>query len=521
MWRGVLGAKVGLGVVFTVLFFVVMYVNLWIADRIAPAFRPLGPEEEIVERYHEVVGARAGLVRLAIAGLFALIAGPGAASHWNEWILFRNHVPFNVDDAQFGRDIGFFVFQLPFWRFVVGWVFAAIVIILVVTAVAHYLNGGIRVQTPGQKVTPQVKAHLSVLLGVLALLKAAGYYLQQFELDFSTRGVVQGATYTDVKAQLPALKLLIGISIFAFVPVPREHLHPGLDPAGARGRAVGPHVGRRRRRVPGLHPEVPREPRGVDEGAPYIKRNIEATRAAMNIDVHEKDVKNFAYDDKNLNAQSLVENPRPSATCACGTPRSCSSPTSGCRASARSTSSTTPTSTATSSTASKTQVLISARELNTAGVTSSSWVNRHLQFTHGYGAVARRRPTRSRPRATRSSIVKDLPPHQATSRSTSPGSTTARTSTGYAIVKTEQREVDFPQANGTQPDEHLHGHRRRRRWTRSSSGPRSRCASATTTRFISGFVTDESRALYVRDIRAPGAQGGAVPQATTATRTRS
>ena len=95
--------------------------------------------------------------------------------------------------------------------------FAALVIILVVTAVAHYLNGGIRVQTPVSGSRPQVKAHLSVLLGVLALVKAAGYYLQRFELDFSHRGVVQGATYTDVKAQLPALNLLIGISIFAFV----------------------------------------------------------------------------------------------------------------------------------------------------------------------------------------------------------------------------------------------------------------------------------------------------------------
>src|SRR5207302_5700105 len=90
-------------------------------------------------------------------------------------------------------------------------------IVLIVTAVAHYLNGGIRLQSPLQKVGPQVKAHLSVLLGVLALLKAAGYWLQQYQLDFSTRGVVQGASYTDVKAQLPAVKLLIVISLFAFV----------------------------------------------------------------------------------------------------------------------------------------------------------------------------------------------------------------------------------------------------------------------------------------------------------------
>ena len=62
---------------------------------------------------------------------------------------------------------------------------------------AHYLNGGIRFQTPMQKVTPQVKAHLSVLMAVLAMLKAVDYYLEKYELVYSTRGVVQGAGYTD------------------------------------------------------------------------------------------------------------------------------------------------------------------------------------------------------------------------------------------------------------------------------------------------------------------------------------
>ena len=86
---------------------------------------------------------------------------------------------------------------------------------LIVTAVAHYLNGGIRLQSPFQRVTPQVKAHLSVILALMALVKTAQYYLARFELTFSHRGFVDGASYTDVKAQLPALNLLIFISIAA------------------------------------------------------------------------------------------------------------------------------------------------------------------------------------------------------------------------------------------------------------------------------------------------------------------
>ena len=107
VWRSVLGAKLGLAVLFTVIFFVLMWVNLAIADRIAPAFRPMGPEEELVERYHQVVGPRAALVRTAVAALFALIAGPSVAGRWNSWILFRNHVSFGIKDPPaFFRGIG-------------------------------------------------------------------------------------------------------------------------------------------------------------------------------------------------------------------------------------------------------------------------------------------------------------------------------------------------------------------------------------------------------------------------------
>src|SRR3954447_11587671 len=213
VWRGVLGTKLTLAFVFIGIFFVLLWFNLYIADRIAPKFRPAGPEEELIERYHEFVGRRTGLVRIIVSLLFAVIAGAGASGQWQEWLLFRNYVPFHIQDPQFHKDVGFYVFQLPFLNFVVGWLFAAFVIVFIVTAVAHYLNGGIRVQTPFQRVTPQVKAHLSVLLALVALVKAIGYYLQQYSLSVSTRGTVDGPSYTDVHTQLPAIKLLMVISI--------------------------------------------------------------------------------------------------------------------------------------------------------------------------------------------------------------------------------------------------------------------------------------------------------------------
>src|SRR3954453_15992460 len=283
VWRGVLGTKLILAFVFIGIFFALMWVNLMIADRIAPKFRPSGPEEELIERSHEFVGGRTGLVRFGVSVLFALIAGAPASGQWQEWLLFRNYVPFNIQDPQFHKDVGFYVFQLPFLTFLVGWFFAAFVIVFIVTAVAHYLNGGIRVQTPFQRVTPQVKAHLSVLLALLALVKACGYYLQQYSLSTSTRGTVDGPTYTDVHAQLPAIRLLLIISLFSAALFIYNIFRRGwVLPVLAVGlwafvAVIAGSI------VPAFIQKFRVEPSESSRERPYIERNIEATRAAFNI----------------------------------------------------------------------------------------------------------------------------------------------------------------------------------------------------------------------------------------------
>ena len=501
VWRGVLGAKVGLGVLFTALFFVIMYANLWIADRIAPAFRPLGPEEEIVERYHEVVGSRAGAVRLGIAGLFALIAGPGATSHWSEWILFRNGVSFGEDDAQFGRDIGFYVFQLPFWRFLVGWLFAAVVIAFVVTAVAHYLNGGIRVQTPGQKVTPQVKAHLSVLLGVLALLKAAGYYLQTFELNFSTRGVVQGATYTDVKAQLPALKLLIGISLFAFgLFLVNIFIRGWILPVLAVGLWALTSVAAGAA-YPAFIQNFRVNPNESTKERPYVARNIRATRTALNINVTEGNRKDFAADDKLDATGVFVENSETIRNVRLWDPGELQRSFQRLQGSRQYYEFNDADVDRYELGGQTTQVLISARELNLAGIPSSSWVNRHLVYTHGFGA-ALAPANESTPEGDPQLVVKDLPPvsSRGAPELESPGLYYGENLTGYAVVKTEQKEVDYPnESGGNQLSTYAGtgGVKMDSIFRRAALALRFGDYNA----FVSGFVKGDSRALYIRDIR--------------------
>jgi len=197
----VFGAQVVLVVLFTALFFGILFGNLTMADRLAPRIRPPGPEEDLLRGYHLMVGHRRRLVRLVLSGLFALISGLGVSGRWQEWLLFTNAVDFGILDAQFDRDLGFYVFRLPFMSFVVGWLFATLIITLVLTTILHYINGGIRLQTIGERVQPQVKAHLSVLLGLIALVRAGDYWQARFELTTSDRGAVVGATYTAIKAQ--------------------------------------------------------------------------------------------------------------------------------------------------------------------------------------------------------------------------------------------------------------------------------------------------------------------------------
>ena len=145
--------------------------------------------------------------------VLALLVAIGVTREWQTFLLWRNSsgVEFGDPEPLFHRDPAFYIFTLPWLKFLQGWLFSALVGITLLTGIAHLLWGGIRPQAPAwsERVTPATRAHLSVLLGLIMLAKAWGYYLGRFDLLGSTRGVVQGASYTDVHAQLPALNFLM------------------------------------------------------------------------------------------------------------------------------------------------------------------------------------------------------------------------------------------------------------------------------------------------------------------------
>jgi uncharacterized membrane protein (UPF0182 family) len=386
VWKGVVATKVELALVFIAIFFVGCLVSLTVADRLAPKYRTVGPEEEFLQRYRDAIGPHGTKVRVGISLILALLVGTGAAGQWNNWLEFRNAVSFGAQDAQFHKDIGFFVFRLPFYSYLVSWAFLALVVIAIVTAVGHYLNGGIRPQAANNRVTPQVKAHLSLLLAGLALLKAVGYYLQRFRLDFSTRGVVNGALYTDVKAQLPALTLLILISLVALaLLVANIWLKGWVLPALGVGLWAFLSVV-----VGAIYPAFIQkfrvQPAENVLEHPYLARNMQATRTAYAL--NKVQVTQYPYTpdlsatDLNLDAQT-VRNIRlwdpafaPQTYQKLQEIRSYYDFPSNDLSIDRY-----------NLAGQVTQTLVAVRQLNTADLPQQTWVTTHLQYTHGYGAV--------------------------------------------------------------------------------------------------------------------------------------
>ncbi len=293
VWTRRVGTQIGLVATFSATFFVLLWGNLLLADRLAPpsaASAPSGSppsDEDLVARYQRLIRGRAGRIRVVLCAVLALVAGGNTAGQWQEWLLFRNAVAFQKQDDLFHRDIGFYLFRLPFLTFVLDWLFAALILSLVVVAVAHYLNGGIRSSGPagrvGSGVGSGVKAHLSALLAALAVVRAVGYWFDRFQLVNSTRGAYDGALATAVNIQWPAYNLLVLVSLFVAALFLANLRRQGWGlPMVAIGLWVASHalVGST---FPALYQRLRVESQASTRESVYVQRNIEATRFAYGL----------------------------------------------------------------------------------------------------------------------------------------------------------------------------------------------------------------------------------------------
>jgi uncharacterized protein len=503
VWRGMLGVKLGLFLVFAAVFFVFLWVNLAVVDRMTPSMLTLGPEDELVRRYQQLVIPRAFLVRTVVSIVIALIAASSTVGEWQNWMLYIHGVPFGVKDPLFHRDVGWFVFKLPFIEFVISWVFASLVVITIITAVAHYLNGGIRPQARPPRVAPQVKVHLSILVAIIAVAKAVGYYYQRFTLDLSSNGYVQGAGYTDVHARLPALTLLFWISLLAAVILLVNIRGRGwLLPLLAVGlwAFVAVVIG-------AIYPAVVQalkvSPAQSTLELKYIQRNINATQAAYNLTPSNVTQTPYAATQSLTTAQEQSDAATFNDIRLWDPSQAITGPTYTKVQQERSYYQfTTQALDRYMVDGALTPAIVAVRQVNSSNLPAQGWVNTHLQYTHGYGMIVSPANT-----ATSNGQpvfgVENVPPQSEPGwpQIQQPNVYFGVNEPGYVIADTKQKEIDYELQDGQNQESTYSG----------SGGVQLNSflkRAAFAIRFgdlnvlISDLITSNSRMMFVRDIQA-------------------
>lgn len=260
--------------------------SVWLARRIVPQ----APVRQLGGIEMPDASRLIGIAVTVVAVLLALGSAAAWSGAWETILLFLNGEDWGVTDPTLGRDIGFYVFDLPFWRFVLGWASTMLIVVGLLT-LGTYAARALRWQF---HLTAPVRAHVSVIGALLLVTIAGGYQLDIAELAYSTRGIdgtVQAATYTDMNAQLPASVILTVVALGSAVLLLLNTFFRTLWLLGLAAGAwflLSILVG-------GLYPSfvqrVQVEPNELAVERPYVRNHLEATRAAFELD--EVDTRTF------------------------------------------------------------------------------------------------------------------------------------------------------------------------------------------------------------------------------------
>jgi uncharacterized membrane protein (UPF0182 family) len=387
VWLKILLTKASLVGATSMLAFIFIFTNLRLAVRATPVmdiFESFESQDPL-SRFRAWTNERFLRFRLWGSIGLSLFLGAGASQLWEQVLLFLNQKSFGITDPIFDTDVSSYVFGLPLYRLFVSWGFQLVVFTSLIIILFFIATGALQLRQ-GQlpEVSSGAKAHLSVLLAFIAVLKAFAYRLDSMELLYSPRGKVFGASYTDVVAHLPALNLLILISLFGAVLLLVNIKRRGwLLPATAISLwlAVSIIVG-------GLVPSAVQRfrviPDELNKELTYVENHIEYTRLAYGLDAIEE--KSFEA-SPNLTKENLANNQQTVDNIRLWDP------------------------TVLAETYSQlqeirayyaldevdvdryeingelTQVMVAARELDQTNLPAVGWVNERLQYTHGFGVV--------------------------------------------------------------------------------------------------------------------------------------
>jgi uncharacterized membrane protein (UPF0182 family) len=493
------GTKWVLFLIAALFMMIVVGVNAWLAYRLRPAHPAAGPRPQGPEAYRLLVDPHRRLVLAVLLGLIGLISGLNAAGSWRTWLLFANRTSFGRTDPQFHLDISFFVFDYPFIRMVLSYLFAAVLLSLVVATVAHYLYGGLAPQRKGHRATDAARTQLFVLAGVFVLLKAVAYWVDRYGIDFSSRGVVRtGASYTDVNAILPAKTVLAVIAVicgalFLIGAARRSSMLPaiGLGLLVLSAIILG-----------GIYPAIIQQfvvkPNELSKESPFLKKEIASTRTAWGV----SGVQVTPYSGKSSQPKSQVAAEAAAVPDLRLADPGVISPAFQQLQQVKSyyqfapvldidrypsPSGTVPLDT-----------VIGVREMSGPPAGQASWVNTHLVYTHGYGVVAAS-AGKVQPDGSPDFTESDIPPRGQLG-SFQPRIYFGQDETNYVIAGGKgQDEFDYPDgAAGGQHDSTYNGS-----GGVSVGSALNRVLYAVKYRqlniLLSGAINSRSKILYVRD----------------------
>jgi len=429
---------IGLGAVV----FVFLFINLSVAARTAPPDVLWELEDQLGLPGRAILEPLVRRLLLPVIAVISFFAGARATGSWPTVLEYVNRTPFNQTDPLFGRDLGFYFFVLPFWRLLYAWSTALVAGTLILVAAVYVLQRSLVLTARGPRLAAGARTHLLGLAAVLLLVRAAGFWLDRFDLLYAPRGFVFGASYSDVHASLPVLQWLVVLAVLCAGACVFQMFRPGwrflvaglvvLVVLWVAGLGI----------APALLQSYRVKPNELVYERPYIENNIRMTRQAYALDrVAEKD---FAAED-NLTPAALERNNltiknirlwdhRPLLT------------TYGKLQEIR--------------TYYKfrdvdvgrytlngeyRQVTLSARELSYRDLPSRGWINEHLTYTHGYGLVVGP-VNRISPEGLPEFFIKDIPPAGTGGmpKITRPEIYYGEIGNEYVLVRTRSQELDYP-----------------------------------------------------------------------------
>ncbi|MCK8608941.1 UPF0182 family protein [Agromyces sp. C10] len=275
--------------------FVAMAVPVWASIQIAYRTRPVYAKlNSQLDRYQEVFEPLRRLAMFGVPIVLGIFAGVSTASRWDSVLTWLNRTPFGTTDPQFGLDVGFYVFELPFYRSIVGFASAVVLLSGLLVIATNYLYGAIRISGREVVISKAARIQIAITAGLYLLLQAVSIWLDQYATVTEVGSLITGASYTDVNATIPGRQILAVIAaVVAVLFLVTAFLGRWRLPlVGAVLLVVSSLL------IGSLYPWVVQrfqvDPSARSLEAPYIQRNIDLTRDAFGV----ADIEEIPYEAK-------------------------------------------------------------------------------------------------------------------------------------------------------------------------------------------------------------------------------